>query len=150
MAQADFSGADFSSLRHCFGAGEPLNPEAMRAWENATGCDVYDGYGQTETINIVANFPGMDIRPRFMGKLCLGLIVDIIDDNGTVLADNKIGHIGFKIIDPYPPSLFIGCYNDDAKTAQVFRNGWYYSGDTATRDKNGYIWFVGRSDDIIS
>ena len=150
MAQADLSGADFSWLRHCFGAGEPLNPEAMRAWKNATGCDVYDGYGQTETINIVANFPGMDIRPGSMGKPCPGLIVDIIDDNGTVLADNEIGHIGVKITDPYPPGLFTGYYKDDAKTAQVFRNGWYYSGDTATRDKDGYIWFVGRSDDIIS
>ena len=78
MAQADLSGADFSSLRHCFGAGEPLNPEAMRAWKNATGCDVYDGYGQTETINIMANFPGMDICLRFMGKPCPGLIVDIV------------------------------------------------------------------------
>jgi acetyl-CoA synthetase len=150
MAQADLSGADFSSLRHCFGAGEPLNPEAMRAWKNATGCDVYDGYGQTETINIVANFPGMDIRLRSMGKPCPGLIVDIIDDNGKVLADNEIGHIGVKITDPYLPSLFTGYYKDDAKTTQVFRNGWYYSGDTARRDKDGYIWFVGRSDDIIS
>ena len=150
MAQADLSGADFSSLRHCFGAGEPLNPEAMRAQKNATGCDVYDGYGQTETINIVANFPGMNIRLGSMGKPCPGLIVDIIDDNGKVLADNEIGHIGVKITDPYPPGLFTGYYKDGAKTAQVFRNGWYYSGDTATRDKDGYIWFVGRSDDIIS
>ena len=66
------------------------------------------------------------------------------------MADNEIGHIGIKISDPYPPGLFTGYYKDDAKTAQVFRNGWYYSGDTATRDKDGYIWFVGRSDDIIS
>ena len=111
---------------------------------------MYDGYGQTETINIVANFPGMDIRLGSMGKPCPGLIVDIIDDNGKVLADNEIGHIGVKITDPYPPGLFTGYYKDGAKTAQVFRNGWYYSGDTATRDKDGYIWFVGRSDDIIS
>ena len=62
LAQMDLSGADFSSLRHCFGAGEPLNPEAMRAWKAATGCDIYDGYGQTESINIVANFTGMEIR----------------------------------------------------------------------------------------
>ena len=92
----------------------------------------------------------MDIRLGSMGKPCPGLIVDIIDDNGKVLADNEIGHIGVKITDPYPPGLFTGYYKDGAKTAQVFRNGWYYSGDTATRDKDGYIWFVGRSDDIIS
>jgi acetyl-CoA synthetase len=150
MAQADLSGADFSSLRHCFGAGEPLNPEAMRAWKKATTCDIYDGYGQTETINIVANFPGMEIRPGSMGKPCPGLIVDIIDDEGNILANGEIGHIGIKITDPYPPGLFTGYYLDDAKTAEVFRNGWYYSGDTATRDSDGYIWFVGRSDDVIS
>ena len=66
------------------------------------------------------------------------------------MEDNKIGHIGVKITDPYPPGLFKGYYKDDAKTAEVFRNGWYYTGDTATRDNDGYIWFVGRSDDIIS
>ena len=150
MAQADLSGANFSSLRHCFGAGEPLNPEAMRAWKKATGCDIYDGYGQTETINIVANFPGMEIRPGSMGKPCPGLIVDIIDDLGNVLNDGEIGHIGVKITDPYPPGLFHGYYLDEIKTKEVFQNGWYYSGDTATRDEDGYIWFVGRSDDVIS
>jgi acetyl-CoA synthetase len=150
MAQADLSKADFKSLRHCFGAGEPLNPEAMRVWKTATGCDIYDGYGQTETINIVANFPGMDIRPGSMGRPCPGFEVDIIDDKGQVLADGEIGHIAIKITDPYPPGLFKGYYRDAKKTAEVFRNGWYYTGDTATRDKDGYIWFVGRSDDIIS
>ena len=150
MAKADLTGADFSSLRHCFGAGEPLNPEAMRAWKQATGCDIYDGYGQTETINIVANFPGMAIRPGSMGKPCPGLIVDVIDDEGQILPPNEVGHIAVKITDPYPPGLFRGYYRDEATTAKVFRHGWYYTGDTATRDEDGYIWFVGRSDDIIS
>lgn len=150
MAKADLSGADFSSLRHCFGAGEPLNPEAMRAWKLATGCDIYDGYGQTETINIVANFPGMPIKPGSMGKPCPGLHVDIVDDNGQVLADHEVGHIAVKLMDPYPPGLFRGYYGDKLTTAQAFRHGWYYTGDTAKRDEDGYIWFVGRSDDIIS
>ena len=150
MAKADLSEADFSSLRHCFGAGEPLNPEAMRAWEIATGCDIYDGYGQTETINIVANFPGMPIRPGSMGKPCPGLHVDVIDDEGRVMPPHEVGHIAVKITDPYPPGLFRGYYGDPQTTAQSFRHGWYYTGDTAKRDEDGYIWFVGRSDDIIS
>lgn len=150
MAKADLSGADFSSLRHCFGAGEPLNPEAMRAWKLATGCDIYDGYGQTETINIVANFPGMPIRPGSMGKPCPGLHVDVVDDEGKVVADHEVGHIAVKITDPYPPGLFRGYYGDPDTTAKAFRHGWYYTGDTARRDEDGYIWFVGRSDDIIS
>ena len=150
FAQSDTSGSDFSSLRHCFGAGEPLNPEAMRAWKYATGCDIYDGYGQTETINIVANFPGMEIRPGSMGKPCPGLTVDVIDDEGNIVDDDNVGHIGVKITDPYPPGLFRGYYRDEQETAVSFRNGWYYTGDTATRDPDGYIWFVGRSDDIIT
>jgi len=150
LAQKDLSGADFSSLRHCFGAGEPLNPEAMRSWKAATGCDIYDGYGQTETINIVANFPGMEIRAGSMGKPVPGVTVDVIDDDGTVVADDEVGHIAVKVTDPWPPGLFHGYFRDDAVTVEAFRNGWYYTGDTATRDADGYIWFVGRSDDIIS
>ena len=150
FAQSDMSGADLSSLRHCFGAGEPLNPEAMRAWKDATGCDIYDGYGQTETINIVANFPNMEIRPGSMGKPCPGLTVDVINDEGNIVDDDEVGHIGVKITDPYPPGLFRGYYRDEQETAKSFRNGWYYTGDTATRDSEGYIWFVGRSDDIIT
>jgi len=150
LAQTDLSGADLSSLRHCFGAGEPLNPEAMRAWKDATGCDIYDGYGQTETVNIVANFPGMEIRPGSMGKPCPGLTIDIIDDEGNIVGDDEVGHIGVKITEPYPPGLFKGYYQDDDATAKSFHHGWYYTGDTATRDKDGYIWFVGRSDDVIT
>ncbi len=150
LAQMDLSAANFSSLRHCFGAGEPLNPEAMRAWKAATGCDIYDGYGQTESINIVANFPGMEIRPGSMGKPVPGITVDIIDADGNILADDEVGHIGVQISDPWPPGLFKGYFRDDAVTAEAFRNGWYYTGDKATRDVDGYIWFVGRSDDIIS
>ena len=122
----------------------------MREWKDATGCDIYDGYGQTETVNIVANFPGMEIRPGSMGKPVPGLTIDIIDDNGTVLGDDEVGHIGVKVTDPWPPGLFRGYFRDDEVTAEAFRNGWYYTGDTATRDADGYIWFVGRSDDIIS
>ena len=92
----------------------------------------------------------MKIRPGSMGKPCPGLVVDIIDYLGNILSDGEIGHIGIKITDPYPPGLFHGYYLDAVKTNEVFRNGWYYSGDTATRDEDGYIWFVGRSDDVIS
>jgi acetyl-CoA synthetase len=150
FAQMDVSGYDLSSLRHCLGAGEPLNPEAMRAWKAATGCDVYDGYGQTETVNIVANFPGMEIRPGSMGKPVPGLTIAIIDEDGNIVDDEVVGHIAVKITDPHPLGLFHGYFRDPDGTARAFRNGWYYTGDTATRDSDGYIWFVGRSDDIIS
>ena len=150
MAQSNLNSFEVSSLRHCFSAGEPLNPEAMRSWKNATGCDVYDGYGQTETINIIANFPGMPIKKGSMGRPCPGFEIEIIDNQANILEINQIGNIGIKITDPYPPGLFRGYYQDQKKTSEVFKNGWYFTGDTATKDKDGYFWFVGRSDDIIT
>ena len=150
MAQSNLANFEVSSLRHCFSAGEPLNPEAMRSWKNATGCDVYDGYGQTETINIIANFPGMQIKKGSMGRPCPGFEIEIIDNQANILEINQIGNIGIKITDPYPPGLFRGYYQDQKKTSEVFKNGWYFTGDTATKDKDGYFWFVGRSDDIIT
>ena len=150
LANMDKSGYDLTSLRHCVGAGEPLNPEAMRAWKEATGCDIHDGYGQTETVNIVANIPGMEVRPGSMGMPVPGIDADVVDDDGNSVADDEVGHIAVKITEPWPPGLFQGYFRDEAATAKSFRNGWYYTGDTATRDSDGYIWFVGRSDDIIS
>ena len=150
FAQMDVSGYDLTSLRHCLGAGEPLNPEAMRSWKAATGCDIYDGYGQTETVNIVANYPGMEVRPGSMGRPVPGIDLNIIDDEGNVVDDGVVGDIAVRITDPYPLGLFPGYFEDPEGTARSFRNGWYYTGDTATRDADGYIWFVGRSDDIIS
>jgi len=122
LAQTDISGFDLTSLRHCFGAGEPLNSEAMRSWKMNTGCDIYDGYGQTKTINIVANFPGKEIRSGSMGKLCSGLIVDIIDDDGLILGENDVGHIEIKITEPYPPRLFKRYHKDEVSTTKSFRN----------------------------
>jgi acetyl-CoA synthetase len=150
FAQLDLERYDFRSLRHSFSAGEPLNPEVIRVWRDATGTTVHDGYGQTETICVVANVPGMEIRPGSMGLPSPGLVVDVIDDDGKVRPDGEIGHIGIKITDPWPPGLFTGYFEDPEANARCFRNGWYYTGDTATRDKDGYLWFVGRADDIIS
>ena len=150
FAQTDLSNYDLSSIRHSISAGEPLNPEVMRVWKNMTGTDVYDGYGQTETINIVANIPGMEVRPGSMGRPVPGLEVDIIDDKGKIVPDGDVGHIGVRLTKPYPPGLFRGYYDDEVANAECFHDGYYFSGDTATRDREGYIWFVGRSDDIIS
>lgn len=151
FAQMDLSPYNLTSLKHCIGAGEPLNPEVMRTWKDATGCDVYDGYGQTETVNIVANYKGMEIRPGSMGKPVPGLTVDVVDDDGNVVADDTVGHIAVKMTDnPYPYGLFKGYFRDEKANEKCFNNGWYYTGDTATRDADGYIWFVGRSDDVIT
>ncbi|MEQ8700093.1 MAG: AMP-binding protein [Bauldia litoralis] len=150
FAQLDLAQYDLSPLRHSISAGEPLNPEAIKVWKEATGTIVHDGYGQTETINVVANVPGMEVRPGSMGKPVPGLDVNIVDDEGTVLEDGAVGHVGIRLTEPWPPGLFQGYWDDDAANAACFRNGWYYTGDTAYRDADGYLWFVGRADDLIS
>ncbi|MCW5772747.1 MAG: AMP-binding protein [Rhodospirillaceae bacterium] len=150
FAQLDLSSYDFSTLRHCISAGEPLNPEVIRVWKEATGTVVHDGYGQTETICVAANVPGMEVRPGSMGLPSPGLTLDVIDDDGRIAAGGEVGHVAIKLTDPWPPGLFTGYFEDPEANARCFRNGWYYTGDTATRDKDGYLWFVGRSDDIIS
>lgn len=150
FAQQDLEQYDLTSLRRSLGAGEPLNPEVMRIWKEATGTVIADGYGQTETINIVANFPSEDVRFGSMGKPVPGFDVDVVDDAGTRLADEEVGHIAVKVTDPWPNGLFHGYYTGRALDSGSFRNGWYYTGDTARRDKDGYLWFVGRSDDLIS
>lgn len=150
FAQIDLGQYDLSSLRHSFSAGEPLNPEAIRVWKDATGTVVHDGYGQTETVNVVANYPCMEVRPGSMGKPVPGTDVGIVDDDGNVVADGEVGHIAVRETDPPAPGLFDGYYEDGDRDRRSFRHGWYYTGDTATRDADGYIWFVGRADDIIS
>lgn len=150
FAQQDLSGFDFSSLRRSLGAGEPLNPEVIRYWQKNTGNVIADGYGQTETINIVGNFPGMETRFGSMGKPVPGFDIDIIDDDGRRMPDNDVGHIAIRTEGSWPPGLFDGYYTGGAPDTGSFRNGWYYTGDTARRDADGYIWFEGRADDLIS
>ena len=148
LVQMQLEDYDLSSLKHCTAAGEPLNPEVISVWREATGHTIYDGYGQTETVCLVANYPWMEVRPGSMGKPMPGFDVDIIDDDGNRLGANEEGHIGVRT-DPRPVGLFREYWLDPDKTAAVFRNGWYYTGDKATKDDDGYFWFVGRSDDVI-
>lgn len=150
FAQQDLTKYDLTSLRRCLGAGEPLNPEVIRYWKQHTGTTIADGYGQTETINIVGNFPGIETRSGSMGKPVPGFDVDIIDDEGNVLQDGEVGHIAIRTSGEWPAGLFHGYLRDGALVTDTFRNGWYYTGDTASRDADGYLWFVGRSDDLIS
>ncbi len=148
FAQMDLSGYDWSSLRHCTSAGEPLNPEVIDIWRNATGTVPYDGYGQTESVCLVANYPALPVKPGSMGRPAPGMDVDVVDDHGKVCADGEEGHIAVRT-DPWPVGLFRGYWQDETRSAEVFQNGWYYTGDRAYRDGDGYLWFVGRADDVI-
>ncbi len=148
FAQMDLSGYDWSTLRHCTSAGEPLNPEVIETWKAETGTVPYDGYGQTETIVLVANYPTQPVKPGSMGLPAPGINVNVVDEDGEICADGVEGNIAVET-DPWPVGLFRGYWQDEERTAEVFRNGWYYTGDRAYRDEDGYLWFVGRADDVI-
>jgi acyl-coenzyme A synthetase/AMP-(fatty) acid ligase len=148
FVQMDLSRYDWSSLRHCTSAGEPLNPEVIAVWKQATGLYPYDGYGQTETVNLVANYPAVPIKPGSMGKPTPGFDVRIVDDEGIEVPVGDEGHIAVRT-DPRPVGLFKEYWRDPARNAEVFHHGWYYTGDRAYQDEDGYIWFVGRADDVI-
>ena len=151
FAQMDLDGYDLGSLRHSLGAGEPLNPEVIKVWEEVTGNVIRDGYGQTESINLLANYPALPVRHGSMGKPVPGFDIDVVDDDGARLGPGEIGHIAVRVDGASrPPGLFDGYINAPETNETAFRHGWYYTGDTATRDEDGYFWFVGRADDIIS
>ena len=93
----DLNKYDLNSLRHCTGAGEPLNPEVMKVWEEGTGLNIYDGYGQTETTLLVANYRCMPIKPGSMGKPAPGFEVSIVDEEGDELPTGEEGQIAVKV-----------------------------------------------------
>jgi acetyl-CoA synthetase/medium-chain acyl-CoA synthetase len=133
-------------LRHCVGAGEPLNPEVIHAWHDAFGLFVHDGYGQTETMLLAANLPGMPIRPGSMGKPFPGHDLRVVDQDGRELAPGEVGDIALA---GDPPSLFHEYWKDAEATRACRRGELYVTGDRGRRDEDGYLWFVGRADDVI-
>src|SRR5207253_6649523 len=147
MAKLDELGRfDLSGVRHMVSAGEPLNPEVIKAFRDAFGTTIYDGYGQTENTLLVGNFPGMEIRPGSMGLPSPGHDVAVVDEDGNELPPGEEGDVALR---GRPPSLFVGYYNAPDQTAAVFRGDWYVTGDRAARDEDGYFWFSGRADDVI-
>ncbi|MDJ0784791.1 MAG: AMP-binding protein [Desulfosarcinaceae bacterium] len=145
----DLSQFTFPTLRHCVGAGEPLNPEIIEVWQKATGCTIRDGYGQTETVCLCGSFPCIEPRFGSMGKPTPGIDLNVIDDAGNVLPPNTEGDIAIRVKPERPVGLFKEYWKEPERTASTFRGDWYLTGDRATVDEDGYFWFVGRSDDVI-
>ncbi|OFV98251.1 MAG: acyl-CoA synthetase [Acidobacteria bacterium RIFCSPLOWO2_12_FULL_54_10] len=139
----------FPCLRHCVSAGEPLNPEVMEIWKQATGLTLYDGYGQTETVCLIGNFRCLPVKPGAMGKPMPGFDIGIIDDDGNELPVGKEGHIAVRTKPNRPIGLFQEYLAAPDLNATAFRGDWYITGDRAVRDSEGYLWFVGRADDVI-
>jgi acetyl-CoA synthetase len=151
LVQADVSAHDLSALRHCTSAGEPLNPEVIRAWKAGTGgLTIYDGYGQSETTVLVANYRAVPVRPGSMGKPVPGWDVEVVDDGGVPAQDDIVGNVAVRVTDPRPTGLFDEYHRDPEANAHSFRGEWYFTGDKAWRDRDGYLWFEGRDDDVIT
>ncbi|XP_074741891.1 acyl-coenzyme A synthetase ACSM4, mitochondrial-like isoform X2 [Strix uralensis] len=122
LVQHDLTRYAFKKLKHCLSGGEPLNPEVMAQWKSQTGLTIYEGYGQTETI---------------------------IDENGNVLPPGKEGDIAIKMDAKRPFAFFTRYVDDPERTASTVRGNFYITGDRGSMDADGYIWFMGRSDDVI-
>jgi acetyl-CoA synthetase len=144
----DLSKFDLSSLKYATIAGEPLNPDVFYGWLKATGITLMEGFGQTETTLTICNRIGMTPKAGSVGKPSLLYDVRLINSDGE---DCKPGETGEIVIglDPWPEGLMVEYYKAPEKTAQAMRDGFYHTGDTAWRDEDGYIFFVGRNDDII-
>jgi acetyl-CoA synthetase/medium-chain acyl-CoA synthetase len=139
----------FPALRTCTGAGEPLNPEVIEVWKKELGHTIRDGYGQTETIILVANLPGMEMKPGSMGVPFAGQDVRVVDEDLKEVETDAVGQIAVRVKPERPPSLFLEYWKNGAETDAVFQGDYYLTGDHATRDCDGYFWFVGRADDVI-
>jgi medium-chain acyl-CoA synthetase len=133
-------------LRHCVGAGEPLNPEVIHTWHDAFGLLIHDGYGQTESIILAANLPALPLRPGSMGRPFPGHDLRVIGDDGAEVAAGEVGDLALR---GHPPSLFLEYWKNPEETAACRRGEWYVTGDRARRDEDGYLWFLGRADDVI-
>ena len=150
LIKEDLSKHDFSSIRVACTAGEPINPEVYNQFKKATGLDIIEGFGQSETTVLCANFEWLTPKPGSMGKPSPLYDIDIQDEQGRSCPPGVEGNIVIRNLDRgLPPGLFKGYFGDEAATRKVWHDGIYDTGDTAWRDEDGYFWFVGRSDDVI-
>jgi acetyl-CoA synthetase len=132
-------------LREAVSAGEPLNPEVIERVQRAWGISLRDGYGQTETTAQIGNAPGQIVKPGSMGRPLPGYVIKLLDAQGE---ESDEGEIAIAL-DPRPLGLMTGYLGDEARTAEVMRDGYYHTGDVASRDADGYITYVGRADDVF-
>jgi acetyl-CoA synthetase len=144
----DYRGYDLSHLRSIFSVGEPLNPQISRWAKDTLDRDIYDTWFQTETGGImIANRPGLAIKPGSMGKPVSTIQAEIVDDHGQPCPTGTTGHLCLR----YPwTSMFRDYLNRTDTYRAKFSKEFYDSGDLATRDEDGYFWFSARNDDVIN
>jgi acetyl-CoA synthetase len=148
LIREDLTKFDLSALRHCTTAGELLNASVFLAWEKAFGMPIYEGYGQTETTLQVATFKFMTPKPGSIGKPVPGWDITLMDEESKPVPQGEEGEICIRIDKPVL-GLFDSYMDEPEKTASVKFDGWYHTGDKAWADEDGYLWFMGRTDDLI-
>ncbi len=149
MIKQDISKYDFSSVKHMTTAGEALNPEVYYQFEKATGLQIYEGFGQSESTMMIGNLCGAPHKIGSMGKPAPIYDIDIIDEAGNSVKPGETGEIVVNLKSGSPCGLAVCYYNDPDKTLETWHDGYYHTGDTAWRDEDGYYWYVGRIDDVI-
>ncbi len=150
MLQEDLSKFDLSCIKHCATAGEPLNPEVYNRWLEKTGLHLREGFGQSESTVLLANFEWFDSKIGSLGKPSPIYDICLVNSDGKPTADGEEGKIVIKgVKENPPPGLLTGYYNDPELTEKAVGGKWYDTGDMAWRDEDGYYWFIGRDDDVI-
>ena len=149
MIREDLTKYDLSSLRYCCTAGEALNPAVFDKFKEATGIQLMEGFGQTETTMTLGTMPWMKPKPGSMGMPNPQYVIDLIKPDGTPCEDGEKGEIVVRVGDRKPIGLFKEYYRDEELTREAWHDGLYHTGDVAWRDEDGYYWFEGRIDDVI-
>jgi acetyl-CoA synthetase len=145
LIQADL-GARPAALREAVGAGEPLNPEVIGHVQTRWGLTIRDGFGQTETTALIGNTPCSPVKPGSMGRPLPGVAVEIVDPVSGQPA--REGEICLRL-DPRPVNLMTGYLGEDERNDVVTADGYYHTGDVAVRDADGYVTYIGRTDDVF-
>lgn len=149
LIKEDLSKYDLSSLQHCTIAGEALNPEVYDQFLKATGLELKEGFGQTETTLSAATFYWMKTKPGSMGPASAAYDVLLLDEDGTPTEPGAVGEITIRTNNDKVTGMFLGYLDNPELTHSVWHDGIYHTGDTAWQDEDGYLWYVGRMDDII-
>lgn len=142
-------GHDLSSLKYAATAGEALNPEVFKKFYEYTGLKLMEAFGQTELTVLIGNLYGTEPKIGSMGKPSPLYDVHILDEKDKEVPNGEVGEICVNTSKGRQPGLFLGYYKDPERTKAVWHDGFYHTGDTAWRDEDGYLWYVGRTDDVI-
>jgi acetyl-CoA synthetase len=149
LIQEDLGSFDLGSLRFSLSAGEPLTPEIIKAWKQGTGLDIYEFYGQSETVALLANFRCKPIKYGSIGIPTPGHMMTVVDEHGEEFPSGEEGYVALKVKPERPPGLMLEYWKNPQAMAKAFRGNWYFTGDKAYRDEEGYFWFIGRDKEII-